>query len=189
MLVLPSGQVLFSPSSSQLYVYTPSGSSTAAWKPTITSIAANGSIFTLTGTQLNGISAGASYGDDAEMDTNYPIVQLKAQDGSGKIYYARTSNWSSTGVATGTMPVTADFSLPAYMPYGTYSLAVIANGIASDPVSFTGGFSGTGADLVVTYIAPSTGTEGFNTTYNVTVKKCDSEEQRPERCDGCCTDE
>ena len=42
--------------------------------------------FTLTGTQLNGISAGATYGDDAEMDTNYPIIQLKAKDGSGKVY-------------------------------------------------------------------------------------------------------
>ena len=56
------------------------------------------------------------------------------------------------------------------MPYGTYSLSVIANGIASDPVDFTGGFAGTGADLVVTFVAPNTGTEGFNNTYNVTVK-------------------
>ena len=81
MLMLPSGQVLFTSSSSQLYVYTPSGSPQAAWKPTITSVAANGDHFTLTGTQLNGLSAGASYGDDAEMDSNYPIVELKSSIG------------------------------------------------------------------------------------------------------------
>ena len=59
MLVLPSGQVLFTYNSSQLYVYTPSGTPDAAWKPTISTIVAIGSNFTLTGTQLNGISAGA----------------------------------------------------------------------------------------------------------------------------------
>ena len=37
----------------------------------------------LTGTQLNGLSAGASYGDDAEMDTNYPIIELQKRHGTG----------------------------------------------------------------------------------------------------------
>ena len=37
---------------------------------------------------------------------------------------------------TGGMPVTTDFSLPSFLPAGTYSLTVIANGILSDPVSF-----------------------------------------------------
>ncbi len=167
MLMLPSGQVLFTTSSSQLYVYTPNGSPQTAWKPTITSVVANGNHYTLTGTQLNGISAGASYGDDAEMDTNYPIVKLTSS--SGKVYYARTFNWSSTGVATGSAPVTTDFSLPANMPYGTYSLSVIANGIASSTVSFTGGIVGSSADLIVTNSGPSNGTEGGNLTFNLTV--------------------
>ena len=120
MLMLPSGQVLFDYGSTQLYVYTPSGSPQTAWKPTITSVVPNGNHYTLTGTQLNGLSAGASYGDDAEMDTNYPIIEFK--NTAGQVYFARTFNWSSTGVATGSTPVTTDFSLPASMPYGTYSL-------------------------------------------------------------------
>ena len=41
------------------------------------------------------------------------------------------------------------------MPLGTYSLTVIANGIASDPVSFTGGLMAPSADLAVTYAGPS----------------------------------
>ena len=112
------------------------GSPQAAWQPTITSIVANGgNSYTLTGTQLNGISAGASHGTGTEMDTNYPIIELHATDGSGQVYFARTSNWSSTGVATGSTPETTDFTLPSTMPYGTYSLTVVANGIASAPVS------------------------------------------------------
>ena len=86
MLDLPSGQVLFDNGSSQLYVYTPSGSPQSAWKPTITSVVPNGNNYTLAGTQLNGLSAGASYGDDAEMDTNYPIIELRS--GAGQIYFA-----------------------------------------------------------------------------------------------------
>ena len=63
MLDLPSGQILFEGASntSELDLYTPSGSPQAAWKPTITSVVANGNNYTLTGTQLNGLSAGASY--------------------------------------------------------------------------------------------------------------------------------
>ena len=65
----------------------------------------------------------------------------------GNVYFARTFNWSSTGVQTGSTPETTDFTLPAGLPLGTYQLTVVANGIASAPVSFTGGF--TGADLAV----------------------------------------
>ena len=45
--------------------------------PTITSLTnnADGSML-LTGTGLNGLDAGAAYGDDAQMDTNYPLVRL-----------------------------------------------------------------------------------------------------------------
>jgi uncharacterized repeat protein (TIGR01451 family) len=170
MLMLPSGQVLFkSYASNQLYVYTTSGSPQPAWKPTISSVVPNGSNYTLTGTQLNGLSAGASYGDDSEKDSNYPIIQLNSTDGSGHVYFARTFNWSSAGVATGSTPVSTDFSLAAWMPYGTYNLSVIANGIASDPVTFTGGIVGPSADLAVTNTGPSTSTEGSNVTYSLSV--------------------
>lgn len=168
MLMLPNGQALFTYEHTQLYVYTAGGSPQSAWKPTITSVVPNGNHYTLTGTQLNGLSAGASYSGQAAMDSNYPVVELK--DGSGKVYFARTSNWSSTGVATGSTPVSTDFAIPAYLPYGTYSLTVVANGIASDPVSFTGGSIGTSADLAVSYTAPSNISEWDNFTYNVTVK-------------------
>src|SRR5262249_1704083 len=124
MLVLPSGQILLADGvSPQLFLYTPAGSPNAAWKPVVSNISNNGNgTFTLSGPQLNGISQGASYGDDAEMDSNYPIVRLA--DGAGNVYYARTSNWSSTGVATGSTTVTTVFTPPAGLPAVLYSLTV-----------------------------------------------------------------
>jgi uncharacterized repeat protein (TIGR01451 family) len=71
-------------------------------------------------------------------------------------------------VQTGSLPVSTDFSLPTNMPYGTYSLSVVANGIASDPVPFTGGFTGTSADLGISYSAPSV-YEGSNIVYQIAV--------------------
>ena len=35
------------------------------------------------------------------MDTNYPIVKFSATDGSGKVYCAKTTNWSSVAVGGG----------------------------------------------------------------------------------------
>jgi uncharacterized repeat protein (TIGR01451 family) len=172
LLVLPTGQVLAATTTTPgvMEIYTPSGAAPASSKPTISSITNPGNgTYTLAGTQLNGISEGADYGDDFGIATNYPIVQLTATDGSGHVYYAKTTNWSSTGVATGNTPVTTNFTLPAYMPYGTYSLSVIVNGIASTPVSFTGGIVGPSADLALTNNGPATSSEGSNVTYSLTV--------------------
>ena len=138
MLCLPDGTVLYTRATSQLYVYTPDGSPLTAGKPTISSITQNpdGS-YHLTGTMLNGISEGAAYGDDAQMDSNYPLVRM-TNSVSGNVYYARTYNWSSTSVMTGNNPVTTEFTPPAILPAGSYSLVVVANGIGSDPVTWSG---------------------------------------------------
>ena len=85
LLVLPNGQVMLGINNggaggmgNQAYVYTPDGAPQAAWKPTISSItSAGGNNYTLTGTQLNGLSAGASHGGNTSGGTNYPIVELK----------------------------------------------------------------------------------------------------------------
>jgi len=135
MLVLPDGNVLYSHFTSQLYVYHPDGSPLAAGKPVVNSITSNldGS-YHLTGTGLNGISEGAAYGDDLQMDSNYPLVRLTS---GANAYYARTYNWSRTSVMTGAALVTTEFRVPQSLQGGTYSLYVVANGIASDPVIFS----------------------------------------------------
>jgi len=136
MLVLPTGQVLFTNESDQLILYTPDGAPDPSWQPAIRRVKDNlDGTFLLKGFRLNGISEGASYGDDAEMASNYPIVRLT--DASGNVFYARTFNWNNTGVATGILKETVEFTLPAGITPGDYSLEVIGCGIASNPVSFT----------------------------------------------------
>jgi hypothetical protein len=94
MLALPNGDVLLSDYTQQIWEFTPDGGPSETWRPAITSIVPNGGgTFTVTGTQLNGLSEGASYGDDAEMSTNFPIVQL-TNDATGQVFYARTFNWT-----------------------------------------------------------------------------------------------
>lgn len=133
MLVLPTGQIMMTNFTQQIMVYTPDGAPQASWAPTIQSIQRSGTTFTLTGTQLNGLSEGAAYGDDWEMSSNYPLVRL-TNAVTGQISYARTSNWSSTGVQTGNLPVTTNFTLPAGLAPGSYLVSAVANGIASTPL-------------------------------------------------------
>lgn len=139
MLDLPDGTVLLSTSSSQLYVYQPGGTPLAAGQPTISSLSTNGDgSYHLTGTLFNGISEGAAYGDDAQMDSNYPLVRMTNLV-TGLVYYARTYNWNSTGVMTGNNVVSTEFVPPAGLPLGVYSLVVVANGNASAPITFGDG--------------------------------------------------
>ena len=134
MLMLPTGQILFNNhGSNRLYLYSPIGGPQNSWRPVITNIQnTTGTTYTLTGTQLNGMSAGASYGDDAEMDTNYPIVRVS--DGV-TTKYARTTNWSTTGVQTGSLVETVTFVLPAGINQNNFTVTEIGSGIASNTVS------------------------------------------------------
>ena len=141
MLDLPNGQVLVSDSLTRLHLYTPDSAQLSAFAPNITDIKdTNGTTFTLTGTQLNGFSEGAAYGDDAQMSTNYPIVSLF--DTAGHRYYARTSNWSNVGVGTGATSESVNFTLPSGLAAGTYGLQVSASGVISNPVVLVVGTSG-----------------------------------------------
>lgn len=138
MLDLPDGTVLFvgGQNSTSLYIYTPDGTPLAAGQPGINTITENtdGS-YHLTGTNLNGISEGAAYGDDEQMDSNYPLVRM-TNSTSGNVYYARTFNRSSTSVMTSNLVLSTEFSLPQNLPTGTYSLVVVANGNPSAPTNF-----------------------------------------------------
>ncbi len=139
MLDLPSGQVLFvgGQNSSSLYLYTPALSPLAAGQPSINSISQNSDgTFHLTGSGLNGISEGAAYGDDEQMDSNYPLIRL-TNNTSGLVYYARAFNRSSTSVMTGNRVLSTELELPQGLPAGTYSLSVVANGNPSAPTNFT----------------------------------------------------
>ncbi len=136
MLDLPDGSVLYEGNSQQLYTFKPAGAQVQTGAPVLTSTQKNSDgSYLLTGTGFNGISSGADYGDENQNATNYPIASLT--DSNGNVFYARTYNWSNTGVATGNQVVTTNMTLPAGLPYGTYQLTVSANGIQSAAKSFS----------------------------------------------------
>jgi hypothetical protein len=132
MVVLPTGQVLFTDFSSTVEIYTPSGSPCAGCAPTIKSVKTtltHGSKNNkVSGTQFNGLDQGAYYGDDNQSATNFPIVRIT--DSTGAVVYCRTHGWIG-GVATGTTVTTAAFDIPSTIHTGVASLVVVANGIPS----------------------------------------------------------
>ena len=90
-----------------------------------------GHSYTLQGRQLNGLSQAVSYGDDCSCATNYPMVRIKHLE-SGRVYFCRTFNHSTMGVATGTSIQSTTFKVPFGAPVGESEIQVIANGIASN---------------------------------------------------------
>ena len=140
MINLPDGNVLVSNYqqgfSNQYLVYTPGSGPIAQGKPTINSIIGDSCPnYRITGKMFNGFCEGSAYGDDWQMETNYPLVRLT---NGTHVYYAKTSNWNRIGaVATDSLEDTATFQLPPNLPTGTYSLVVVVNGFASNPVLFS----------------------------------------------------
>ena len=137
VLPLPSGQVLVS--GGVLQIYEGSGSANPAWAPTIASvptIVTRGSTYGISGTQFNGLSQAANVGDELSSATNYPLVRI-TNSATGHVFYARTHDHSSMGVATGSAIVSTQFTVAAATETGSGSLVVVANGIASAPVTVT----------------------------------------------------
>jgi hypothetical protein len=140
MVCLPTGQIMSTDFSTNVFLYTPSGTYNAAWQPTITSVGA-----TLThgvannvikGTQFNGLSQCAAYGDDNQAASNFPLVRI-TNNATGDVFYAKTHTFSTMGVATGAAVVSAQFDVPSGIETGASKLVVVANGIPSAAVSVT----------------------------------------------------
>jgi hypothetical protein len=137
LLALPDGTVLCSRrgATNTLYIYQPDSGPLASSRPTILTVTNNSYLnYTVTGTLLNGVSAGAAFGDDWQMDGNYPLVRLT--DTNNNVFYARTYNWNSGLVMASNIPVAASFALPPGLTNGLYSLQVTVCGNTSAPVQF-----------------------------------------------------
>lgn len=133
MLMLPTGEVLYTHGTTTVELYTPDGTVDPVWRPTITSCPATvrrGYTYTVSGRQINGLSQCVYYGNDSTQATNYPIVRLEY---GSEVYYCRTFNFSTMGLQTGTVIHSCQFRVPSNVPYKCYQLRVIANGIASEP--------------------------------------------------------
>ena len=141
MVLLPSGQILLSVynqgATQDVLLYSNGGAPQDAWRPVITtapSQAVPGNTYSISGTLFNGFSEGASYGDDAQSSTNYPMVRIRNQ-ATGHVCYARTHNHSRMGVeAVGSATVvTTQFDVPLGLEPGVSDLVVVVNGIPSLP--------------------------------------------------------
>jgi hypothetical protein len=135
LMVLPTGEVLVG----GRQVYKSTGTYQAAWAPAISSspsAVTRGSTYQIAGTQFNGLSQANSFGDEDETQTNYPLVRIK-NNATGHVFYARTHDHSTMGVATGSAIVSTNFDVPAGMETGASTLEVVANGIPSPAVAIT----------------------------------------------------
>lgn len=129
LFMLPSGEMLVDGSA----VYKASGTVNPAWAPVITTAPATvtrGSTYAISGQQFNGLSQAASFGDEFQTATNYPLVRI-TNTATGHVFYARTHGHSTMGVATGTTTVSTNFDVPAAAETGASTLIVVANGIPS----------------------------------------------------------
>jgi len=141
-LMLPTGQALWDNSQGspiEVATYTPKGKVKGAWRPVISSVSSSLSVGStgnaISGSNFNGFDLGASYGDDGQMSTNWPIVSIK-NNTTGDVCYARSYSFSTMGIWTsGT--TSAVFDIPSTCETGASTLYAIVNGISSTGTAVT----------------------------------------------------
>jgi len=134
MLMLPSGQVLFSVGTNNVQLYTPDGNPDPCWRPEVLHVPLflrPGQQSALFGRQLNGLSQASVYGDDVSVATNYPLVRIRNRQ-TRNVAYCRTADHSTMGVGTGKDVHSTHFTLPPNIEPGPSELAVVANGVSSE---------------------------------------------------------
>jgi hypothetical protein len=139
MLVLPTGQILFTDLSDDVEIYTPT--ITPSDRVRELQIAPvvfyapleieRGGSYQVYGIRFNGVTQGAAFGDDVQAATNFPLVRITNLKTS-HVFYSRTHDHSSMAVASEAV-VSTHFDVPIAQESGPSILQVVANGIASEP--------------------------------------------------------
>jgi len=132
MLMLPTGQILFTDFSNDIELFNSTGSAYTGWTPDVILSAATlqrGSTLTLSGHKFNGASQNNAYGDDFQDATNYPLVRFTSTSG-GNVYYARTHDHGTMAVGY-SGPTYTHVDIPSSIPQGAYNMQVVVNGIPS----------------------------------------------------------
>ncbi|MGC1786946.1 MAG: hypothetical protein WA718_09435, partial [Terriglobales bacterium] len=135
MLILPTGQILFTDFSNDIEIFTPTPGHPPNTQPLLllTPIfLKRGQSYEAFGIGFNGVSQGAFYGDDVQGATNYPLVRITNLI-NGHVQYSRTHDHSSMAVASPQI-VSTHYDVPANQEPCICKLEVVANGIASNPV-------------------------------------------------------
>jgi hypothetical protein len=136
-LLLPTGQL--AEFGGSVVLYTQSGNTKPSWAPAISSVSKSlvpGKTYKITGTEFNGVSQAMAFGDEYQNSVNYPLVRVTMTK-SKHVFYLRTHDHSTMGVATGTKPVFTNFDVPKTIEKGAGQLVVVADGVASSPVTVT----------------------------------------------------
>jgi hypothetical protein len=131
MLVLPSGQIMFTDFSNDVELYNSTGvySGIAPTALLTSAVLSRGTTITLFGSKFNGASQAGAYGDDYQAATNYPIVRI-TNVGTGHVFYCRTHDHNTMAVGY-PGPTYTKLDIPSGMETGQSSLEVVANGIPS----------------------------------------------------------
>ena len=133
LVTLPNGQALVNMLDVEIYTPAATPAPNPEWAPRIDDVPGTlipGSTYRIGGIQFNGLSQAQAFGDEIQAPTNYPLVQI-TNAATGDVFYARTHDHSTMGVATGATAVSTSFDVPADVEAGASRIAVIANGIAS----------------------------------------------------------
>jgi hypothetical protein len=155
MLVLPTGQVLWDAGEgvncTSIYTSLLAGTPNPIMRPPprITSISSTslnrGNTYSLTGSILRGVSAGAFYGNDAASATNYPLVRITNNAPPNHVCWGRTHDWAIWTTTQFDVPPpntgtggNADWALVENpCDPGASTLVVITNGLVSNPITVT----------------------------------------------------
>ncbi len=132
MLVLPTGQVLYTDGSNDVEIYTPTGSPYPGLAPSVlftSAVISRGTTFRLQGFKFNGASQANAYGDDAQAASNYPIVRI-TNVSTGHVFYCRTHDHSTMAVGY-QGPTYTQLDVPSTIETGQSFLEVVVNGIPS----------------------------------------------------------
>jgi hypothetical protein len=132
LLVLPTGQIMFTDFSNDVELYNPSGSPYLGLAPSalLASVAlSRGSSLVLFGNRFNGASQAGAYGDDFQDATNYPLVRITNKN-TGHVFYCRTHDHNTMAVGY-PGPTYTHLDIPANMETGASNLEVVTNGIPS----------------------------------------------------------
>ena len=134
LMVLPTGQVLFTDTTTDIEIYTPTGTFKEAWRPRFEQhpfTLVHGRTYRIYGRLFNGRSQGDAYGDDYQGATNYPLVRI-TNLASRHVFYCRSFNLSAMGVGNNGREYT-NFTVPPEIELGDSQIEVVANGIPSQP--------------------------------------------------------
>ena len=158
-LDLPNGQVMVIHDGT-MELFTDTGAPNSSWLPAVSSVSSTSvtpkTSFTVTGTQLAGLTQGTNWGDENMNATNYPLVRI-VNDATKAVSYATVTSVSSTSIAPNAA-ATLDFTVDTSIQNGSSKLYVVASGVSSTgtAVTITGGVSAQAVSTSTTTTTKST---------------------------------